>query len=464
MTSLKDKMMDWKDRLKDRHMLSVIVVLVAVIVALGIFTYKKQIEFRQASENQYNMAFYELVDYVQNVESYLGKSLISATPEHGAETLTRVWREANLAQAYLSQLPIEENELENTAKFLNQVSDYSYSLSRKNINRESLTQEDLDNLKKLHDYSLELENTLNQLSTDINGGRIKWKELEKKGTHAFAQQVSNISKDSFSNIENTFHEYAGLIYDGAFSEHMTSTEKKGLTGDDVDEEKAKQSAINFIGKDKVKEINSSGLSENTDMPTYDFTVKLHDGEKDNLATISVSKKGAHIVYMNYNRGVQAETISQEKADEIGKEFLNSRGFINMKETYYLKQDGIVTINYAYLQDNVTMYPDLIKLKIALDNGEILGIETTGFLNSHTQRKLPKAKISKEEAKKKLNKNLEIKSEGLAIIPTEFKTEKFCWEFKGHVDGTDFLVYINAETGKEEDILVIVNTPNGTLTR
>jgi len=25
------------------------------------------------------------------------------------------------------------------------------------------------------------------------------------------------------------------------------------------------------------------------------------------------------------------------------------------------------------------------------------------------------------------------------------------------------VYINAETGKEEDILMIVNTPNGTLT-
>ena len=35
--------------------------------------------------------------------------------------------------------------------------------------------------------------------------------------------------------------------------------------------------------------------------------------------------------------------------------------------------------------------------------------------------------------------------------------------KEKVDDTDFLVYINAETGKEEDILVIVNTPNGTLT-
>ena len=64
---------------------------------------------------------------------------------------------------------------------------------------------------------------------------------------------------------------------------------------------------------------------------------------------------------------------------------------------------------------------------------------------------------------RLNKNLEIKSEGLAVIPTEFMTEIYCWEFKGNIDDTEFLVYINVETGKEEDILVIKNTPNGTLT-
>ena len=35
----------------------------------------------------------------------------------GTETLTNLWREANLAQSYLSMLPIESQELENTEKF-----------------------------------------------------------------------------------------------------------------------------------------------------------------------------------------------------------------------------------------------------------------------------------------------------------------------------------------------------------
>ena len=466
--NIREKVYDFKNRLKDRHMLTLVVTLVTVIVLLGLYTYKRERDYHQIAENDYNMAFFELVDYVQNVETYLAKSLISSTPEHGAETLTHVWREANLAQSYLARLPIGSEELSNTSKFLNQVSDYSFTLSRKNIYNEPLTQDDLNNLKQLHNYSVELENTLNQLSADMNDGRIKWGELTNKGSSVFATQVSNISQDSFSSLEENFHEYAGLIYDGAFSEHLTSTQKKGLTGENISSEEAKQIAIEFVGQDKIKEITGGELTQNTDMPSYDFYITLNS-EKDNnnQMYIGISQKGGHVVLMNYNREVEAETISNQRANEIGINFLNEKGFPNMKQTYFLKQSGILTINYAYHQEtqngDVTMYADLIKLKIALDDGQILGIETTGYLNSHYQRNLPKVNISKEEAKQNLNKNLNIASESLAIIPTQFQTEIFCWEFKGTIDDTQFLVYINAETGKEEDILVIKDTPNGTLT-
>ena len=461
MGKVKNKFIDWKNRLKDRHMLTIIVVLVTALVILGLYTYKKQRDFRRASENSYNAAFFELVGYVQNVETYLAKSLISSSAEHGAETLTNVWREANLACSHLAQLPVNSHELEKTAKFLNQVSDYSYSLFRKNIDGQKLSDKDMKNLEELHAYSIDLENTLNQLSTDMNEGEISWGELTKKGNEVFAAETSNISQNSFSSLEENFHEYAGLIYDGAFSEHITTAEKKGLTGENINEEKAKEIAISFVGEDRVESVTSNGKSENGNIISYNFDIKLKN--EDRNVTISISEKGGHIVYMNSDRGNIEEAISQEDADRIGKEYLEKKGFDNMKETYYLKQGGIVTINYAYSQNDVTVYPDLIKLKIALDNGEVLGIETTGYLNSHRERNIPEVKISKEKALENLNEKLEIKSEGLAIIPTQWQTEVFCWEFKGTIDEMDFLVYVNAETGKEEDILLIVNTPNGTLT-
>ena len=463
---IKEKIYDWKNRLKDRHMLSLVVSMFSIIIILGMFIYKSQRDYRRETENRYNMAFFELVDYVQNVETYLAKSLISSTPEHGAETLTNVWREANLAQTYLAMLPMGSNELANTSKFLNQVSDYSFSLSRKNINNESLTDDDFNNLKELHNYSLNLEGTLNQLSADMNDGRISWGELTKKGNKVFATQVSNISKDSFKNLDDNFHEYSGLIYDGAFSEHMTSPIKKGLIGNDISEDEAQTIAKKLVGEDRIKSIKYSNLSENTDMPCYEFSFELKN-DKENMVVVSITKKGGHILSMNYNRKIDIETISQDRANNIGKEYLGKIGFPNMKETYYLKEQGVVTINYAYVQNTVNgdviMYPDLIKLKIALDNGEVLGIETTGYLNSHTKRDLSEVKITSKEAKKNLNKSLNIISEGLAVIPTEYNTEIFVWEFKGKVDETEFLVYINALNGKEEDILVIKDTPNGTLT-
>lgn len=458
MGAIKNKLIDWKNRLKDRHMLSIIVVLFTIIVVLAIYIYKKQTEYRQASENAYNMAFYEVVDYVQNVEVLLAKSLITNSPESSAESLTNVWREANLAMGYLSQLPINSNELENTSKFLNQVSEYSYSLYRKNLKDEELSEEDMKNLKNLHEYSVELENILNQLSADINDGRIKWGELTEEGSKAFAQEVSNISKDSFDNLEQTFHEYSGLIYDGAYSEHITRAEKVGLTGDNIDEETAKNKAKELFDINAT-EIESFGKSEG-DITSYNFNLTFED---DTTATVSISEKGGHVIYMDRNREVLSEVLSEEEANNKGKEYLEKHGFSNMKETYYLKQSGIVTINYAYVQEGVIMYPDLIKVKVALDNGEILGIETTGYLNSHTKRDLKEPKVSKEKAKESLNKDLNIESEELAVIPTEWKTEVLCWEFEGNIDGLDFIVYVNAETGKEEDILIITNTPNGILT-
>ena len=450
--------------MKKNYMYGVAIILIIALLIMGWLFFNQRNKYVIATENTYNLAFYELIDYISDMENYLAKSMISSSSELSAENLMHIWRQANLAQVYLSQLPISTNELSNTAKFLNQVSDYSHSLARKTIDGEDLTQEELDNLKSLYDYSVRLTDTLEQLSSDMNSGAISWGELTEDVDTTFAQQVDNLSATSFSNIDENFGEYEGLIYDGAYSEHIESAEKKGLTGNDVTEEQARQKAISFIGQDKAKDITFNGLIENGDIKVYDYSIKINDQDENNPLTISVSQKGGHIVIANYNREIQEEKIQIEEANQIGKTFLQNLGIPDMEPTYYLKQGGAVTINYAYTQEGVTIYPDLIKLKIALDNGQVLGMETSGYLNNHTERNIKTPFVSIEEAKDSLNKNLEITSQGLAIIPTEWKTEIFCYEFKGKINETDFLVYVNAETGEEENVLVIINTPNGILTQ
>ena len=218
-----------------------LIIALILIAVLGYNLFMKNKAYATTKENEYNMAFYEVVDYVQNVKTYLAKTMISTSAEHGAEMLTHVWREANLAQAYLGMLPIESQELENTEKYLNQVSEYSYSLSRKNIEGERLSEEDMAQIKKLYDYSNDLSNTLNEMSDELNNGTLTWENLMRNTEGSEIAEVS-----TFDVVEENFHEYTGLIYDGAFSEHLTGVEKKGLTGDDIDENKAKEKIEEFI--------------------------------------------------------------------------------------------------------------------------------------------------------------------------------------------------------------------------
>ena len=218
---------------------------------------------------------------------------------------------------------------------------------------------------------------------------------------------------------------------------------------------------NFFGEDKIESIELNQFLQNADIPAYDFSVKLKN--QDNKVNIEIAQKGGWVVEMQNNREVPEETLSQEEANEIGKKFLAEKGFDNMKETYFTKLGNVVTINYAFEYDGIVVYPDLIKEKIALDNGEILGIETDGYLNSHTSREFNGVTLTIDEARENLNEDLEILDEGMAIIPTEWKSEILCYEFKGKVEDREFLVYINCETGEEEDILVILDTPGGTLT-
>ena len=121
------------------------------------------------------------------------------------------------------------------------------------------------------------------------------------------------------------------------------------------------------------------------------------------------------------------------------------------------------MNYADKQGNVIIYSDLIKVKIALDNGEIIGIETTGYLNCHYEREIPTNLITAEEASKNISQNVQMEVKGLAMIPTEFNTEVLCYEIKGKVNEIEFLTYVNAQTGKEQDTLILMNTENGVLT-
>lgn len=428
--------------------------------ALIIFSLEMTNNFKRQKnlvQDEYNKSMYLAVSYINNVEVDLAKLLVTSTPKMSAVTLADIWKQANLAKECLEQIPVGQNSMANASKYLTQVSDFSYTLMKQNISDIKLTEDEYEKLKHIYEDSSKLSSKMSDIYDDLNAGRIKWDELEKIGNEKLPD---NDISNSISEVGKTFQNYEGLIYDGAFSDHLLSSEPKFLSQKEISEDDAKKYIEEVILNDeKIDKIEFKGES-NGKIELYNFDVTLDSKQK---RTISITKNDCKLYLMIGDKKVKEQNISVGEAKKRGMEFLNKLGIDNMTETYYQKTENMIVINYAATQDGVILYPDLIKVKISLDDGKVYGVEAAGYIFNHTTRNNLKPSISQEKAKSILNSSIEIISSDLALIPTESNSEILTYEFKGKIDNREFLIYINADNAREEKVLLVIDNKNGVLT-
>lgn len=428
--------------------------------ALIIFSLEMTNNFKRQKnlvQDEYNKSMYLAVSYINNVEVDLAKLLVTSTPKMSAVTLADIWKQANLAKECLEQIPVGQNSMANASKYLTQVSDFSYTLMKQNISDIKLTEEEYEKLKHIYEDSSKLSSNMSDIYDDLNAGRIKWDELEKIGNEKLPD---NDISNSISEVGKTFQNYEGLIYDGAFSDHLLSSEPKFLSQKEISEDDAKKYIEEVILNDeKIEKIEFKGES-NGKIELYNFDVTLDSKQK---RTISITKNDCKLYLMIGDKKVKEQNMSVDEAKKRGMEFLNKLGIDNMIETYYQKTENMIVINYAATQAGVILYPDLIKVKISLDDGKVYGVEAAGYIFNHTTRNNLKPSISQEKAKSILNSSLEIISSDMALIPTESNSEILTYEFKGKIDNREFLIYINADNAREEKVLLVIDNKNGVLT-
>ncbi|MCX7774357.1 MAG: germination protein YpeB [Clostridia bacterium] len=441
---------------------NLIIFILLLTTIFGAYQYRRAVLLRRQLDAAYNRAFYEMTGYVQNVEIMLQKARMTSSTQLAAATFRDVWHQANLATANLSQLPLSVGALSNTNRFLSQVADLSQAISQQNTRGTNLDDNQMKTIENLHKFALTLEDNLNDLKGDLANGNFKWENVSQEGNRVMNQNSSEMPK-TFQTLDQSFQEMPTLIYDGPFSEHMNNLKAVGLTGDLATENQAANNLAVFLGKSNVRNIQKLADNKNGVINTYNFKLELRGNKDDSVAEADVSMQGGKVIWFLFNRQVSAPTLDIKKAQQIGKDFLASRGYPNMKETYYFESEGIATLNFAYSQNGVTMYPDLIKVKVALDNGEIVGFDARGYYMSHTTRNLGTPKVTEAQARAKVTRGQDVKSRGLVVIPTNYGKELYCYEFVGRLDDKDFLVYINANTGAEEQVLMIINSTDGVLT-
>lgn len=437
------------EKLKERRTTVILSVILCLVTLFAIYQSRQVRRLTYYRNIEYNRIFSELTEYVDDMELSLLKGQVVSTPEQMAKLSADLYSQARAAKANLSLLPIGGRELEKTSEFLSQVGEYASVISEKMQRGERLTEKEIANMAELTKYADTLKAGLDEMLIGINDGTVSF-DATKADIPKFLRGGSSVMSNELMELEEEFHNYPSLIYDGPFSQHLNLKESVMVKGKaEISKKHAQKYAKKFTGKEKVSVSEINGK-----LPA--FSIKSKD------VAVEYTKQGGILLLMMKDRAVDGEKVSLDNAKKNAEKFLSDNGFDNMKESYYEKRDGTVVINYAYEQDGYIVFPDLVKVKVALDNGEVIGFESRGYIMNHTYREIPQIRISREEALKNVNEALTVGEVSMAVIPLESGNEAFCYQIKGVVSGKHFLMYVNTQTGFTEDVQILLESENGTL--
>ncbi|MBE6800416.1 MAG: hypothetical protein E7529_04345 [Ruminococcaceae bacterium] len=443
---------------KRRTLVRIVSFLTAIVVALGVWggmnMYKLAVIKRDVQASR-ERALTQLGTYMDDIDINLQKCLYSSSSAMLSDVASKLWRSSASAKESLSEITDGNTEISGVYKFLSQVGEYTLSLNEKIASGKKLTEKETENLKKLKDYSEKLSQTINYLIEEEENGGLDFEEV--KSTLQSEGEEKLYLATELNDANQALEDYPTLIYDGPFSDHI-NTKKSALVEklEEISQDKAQEKAAKFLGV-RTEDIYFLNKTE-SNLSTYTFY--------NNNVTISVTQKGGLISYMLKSRYAGESKIATEDAIRKATAFLGEKGYTKVKESYYSTVDGVCTINYSYYEDGITYYTDLIKVSVALDDGEILGFDATGYIMNHKVRKVPEnTKYDLRSAGKLLKDDLKILSNKKAFIPTDYETEDYVYEYRCEAeDSQEILVYIDPVTGEEKDILILLYTDGGVLTK
>ncbi|WP_242840393.1 PepSY1/2 domain-containing protein [Ruminococcus albus] len=426
---------------------------VAALSVKNIMLMKRADSAERAVNNSYTAAVEELAGSCEDITNVLEKQLYSGSGQVQQALAADLCREASAAKSALARLPVGQLDLENTYKFLSQVGNYSMSLSKKLQNGEKLTAEEYSSISKLCSFSKILSDRLWELEGEVACGELCFEQAEG----FMADEEPPHVTEGFTDFEGSFDDYPKLIYDGPFSDNiLEQTPRMTENAAEVSRDYCLQKAAMAL------DISLSDLTQSSDvggkMPAWRFS------DDEGGVFCEVTKNGGYISYFLNMRNVDASKLGKDTAVGKAEEYLDRLGILSMEMTYYEIQNNVMTVNFCYSDLGKRIYPDLVKVSVAMDNGDILGYDARGFLTNHHKREYDDKLCSVLRAKEEVSPKLSVISHRTAVIPTDGGGEVLCYEYTCRAgNGRKVLVYINAVTAREEQVLLLEENENGTLT-
>ena len=428
-----------------------VAMLSALVVMLSLYAAAQAERLSALSESAaaaYERAFYETAELMSGIENNLDKLRVTGSGVRAQELLGKISRAATAAQSNLDVLPASLSAIAESLKFVNQAVDCAAALDSHLSEGGAMTGDDRETLRTLRDTCASLNALIDEVIARI-----------ERGEHPLsaAEAGSPLPELTSIDLNNASVDYPVLLYDGPFSDGRGEKTLRALEGQaEITADEAKQAARRFIGEERISALWLTGEGD-VPAPCYEMSAYVDEG----IVSLAVTKQGGQILFMMIDAAPAEPLFDASRLIADAARFLRERGYGDMSASYYMEWDGFLTVNFVPMQDGAALYPDIVKVELSMETGEVVGLEALNYLTNHVQRALDKPVFSEGEARDRLNPSLEISGARLCLIPLE-QAERLAYEFSALLEETRYLVYIDALTGEELAIYRLIEDENGQL--
>ncbi len=399
-------------------------------------------------DNIYKKNYYELVDGVNSADIQISKLLAADSEKLQAKSLSDLSESSKMMQSNIAGLPLSNENIISSVRFINQMSGYTQILEDKLSQGGTLTQEDRQTLQEMHSALTDMKRYLNQMSQKLTEG------------YSILHASENMNGDydefslDFAQIKTDDTDYPTMIYDGPFSDSVVNKKITGLSGEQLSKEEVYKK-VDAVFKN-ISNLKYDGESKGR-FDTYNFILNNSDGQK---IFVQATKKGGHVLTVSGQVTSDNKQISLDQAEKIALTFAKDNGVENPSSVWHEELNGFAYFNIAPTQNGIVLYPDLVKVKVDMEHGDVIGYDAMNYFTNHTKRNLGTAVIAENKVREFVDGSFTVKSTGLVLAPLEYNREVLCWEFECERDGATYYLYYNASTGEQENVLKVVETSDG----
>ncbi|WP_410768336.1 germination protein YpeB [Fontibacillus sp. BL9] len=408
------------------------------------------------AENQYQRAFHDLSYHVDKLHSELGNTLAvhSASTGSHRKGLVNVWRITSEAQNEINQLPLTLLPFNKTEEFLSRISKFSYQTAVRDLTKQPLSDGEIKNLKELYKSSAQISQDLQAVQNKVINNRLRWMDVET-ALASEKEPRDNTIIDGFKTVDKKVGEYPELDWGPSVSSMYNKRSVKKLGGTPVTVDKIKTEAARFTGNENPGNIKVIENGRGTEWAS--FTAQIQGNQGDSK-TLDFTRNGGHLIAYADSRTLGPKTVSVKEARAQAEKFLKDKGFPDLTPVSYDEYDNSGTFTFVSKEGDVLIYPEKVTVRVGLDNGQVTGMQASDYVYERENREPPaKPKLTVQQARKYLNSDYKEKYHRLSQIENEMSEKVTTYEFGGSINGSDYKIFINAESGIEETIEEIRNT-------